>query len=135
MLSKFYADLWTPIKKKIAKSVGVYTPEKLTSWMRCCTDLRNICAHHGRLYFRRLASTPAGFPEVSEAEHDSLFTMLLVIKCLYPDKMNWNAEVVDRIADLINAYQGSIQLKHIGFPADWYTRLTIRNGPLVSVAI
>jgi abortive infection bacteriophage resistance protein len=123
MLSKFYADLQTPIKKKIAKSVSAYTPEKLTSWMRCCTDLRNICAHHGRLYFRRLPSTPAGFPDVSESQLDSLFTMLCVIKRLYPDRKTWNAEVVERIDALITEYQDSIQLRHIGFPADWKEQL------------
>jgi abortive infection bacteriophage resistance protein len=123
MLSKFYADLQTPIKKKIAKSVGAYTPEKLSSWLRCCTELRNICAHHGRLYFRRLSSAPAGFSDTEPKDKRNLFTMVRVIKNLYPDKKSWNTEVVERIDALITEYQDRIQLRHIGFPVDWKTQL------------
>jgi abortive infection bacteriophage resistance protein len=123
MLSKFYADLETPIKKEIAKSVGAYTPEKLSSWLRCCTELRNICAHHGRLYFRRLSSAPAGISDTDPKGKRSLFTMLRVIKNLYPDRTNWNTEVVERIDALITEYQDCIQLEHIGFPADWKEQL------------
>ncbi|MDR0910663.1 MAG: Abi family protein [Spirochaetaceae bacterium] len=123
MLSKFYADLQTPIKKKIARSVGAYTPEKLSSWLRCCTELRNICAHHGRLYFRRLSSAPAGFTDISAKDQHTLFTMLRVIKNLYPERKSWNTEVVERIDALITDYQDCIQLRHIGFPADWKKQL------------
>ena len=63
MLSYFYNDLTTADKKEFA---GAQYKE-MVSWLRCCTDLRNICAHYGRLYFRIFTAMPSGF-SISDAE-------------------------------------------------------------------
>ena len=51
MLSFFFADLNTQDQKELARTVFHSTANNIKSWLRCCTDLRNICAHYGRLYF------------------------------------------------------------------------------------
>ena len=51
MLSFFFADLNTQDQKDLARAVFHSTANNIKSWLRCCTDLRNICAHYGRLYF------------------------------------------------------------------------------------
>lgn len=62
MVSYFCNDLITADKKAFAGS----DYKNMISWMRCCTDLRNICAHYGRLYFRIFSAMPSGF-QISEA--------------------------------------------------------------------
>ena len=57
MLSRFYSDLKTADKKAFA---GV-DHKHMVSWLKCCTDLRNICAHYGRLYCRVFPALPSGF--------------------------------------------------------------------------
>jgi abortive infection bacteriophage resistance protein len=57
MISYFYNDLTTEDKKKF---VGAEYKE-MVSWLRCCTDLRNICAHYVRLYYRIFSAMPSGF--------------------------------------------------------------------------
>ena len=52
MLSRFYSDLTRADQKQLAKKIYKDVPKNVASWLRCCTDLRNICAHYGRLYFR-----------------------------------------------------------------------------------
>jgi abortive infection bacteriophage resistance protein len=66
MLSYFYGDLPTPDQKQIAKDVFGAIPKNLVSWLRCCTDLRNICAHYGRLYFRIFTAIPANLPGLNK---------------------------------------------------------------------
>lgn len=49
MISIFYADLKTADKKAIAKEYSTDYVH-LESWLHSTSVLRNICAHHGRLY-------------------------------------------------------------------------------------
>lgn len=45
-------------KDNLAVSFGLVKAEHLTSWVHALVNLRNICAHHGRLWNRRLSITP-----------------------------------------------------------------------------
>ena len=56
MLSYFYSDLPTQDQKQLAHNMFGTTYKNIASWLRCCTDLRNICAHYGRLYYRIFAA-------------------------------------------------------------------------------
>ncbi|MBO6036909.1 MAG: Abi family protein [Acetobacter sp.] len=66
-LSRFYSNLETKDKKEIAKQfISEYIdensrPDYLKSWFRCCTDVRNKCAHFGVLYNHPFSSVPMGF--------------------------------------------------------------------------
>jgi abortive infection bacteriophage resistance protein len=127
MLSKFYADLLLPDQKHLAKSLFGSVPGNVKSWLRCCTDLRNICAHYGRLYYRIFSAIPAGFANASADSKRRLFGAILAAKELYPDKRKWDAEVLSEITALTEQYAQVVQLKHIGFPPDW--EKTLRKGP------
>jgi abortive infection bacteriophage resistance protein len=51
MLSKFYSGLKYKDQIAIANIYGLQKkPEVLASWIRTLADVRNICAHHGRLW-------------------------------------------------------------------------------------
>jgi abortive infection bacteriophage resistance protein len=119
MVSRFYADLQTRDQKKLAKTLFGLNPKTLISWLRCCTDLRNNCAHHGRLYFRAFPSAPAGLLELDQKDRQRIFGMLMILKVLYPDREGWQKEVVDEVISLIKEYQLDINLRHIGFPQNW----------------
>ncbi len=59
LLSKLFENLKTsPEKKRIASAFGLAHPIVLQSWVHAFAQLRNICAHHGRLWNRRLTTTP-----------------------------------------------------------------------------
>ena len=58
-LTKLYFDFAdTPAKKRIARSFGVKQQEALESWMKAVNALRNACAHHSRVWNRRMAVKP-----------------------------------------------------------------------------
>jgi abortive infection bacteriophage resistance protein len=90
--------------------------------LRCCTDLRNICAHHGRLYYRLFSAIPAG---LREPYNRRIFGMLLVLKTLYADKTEWNEEIYGAICALVDEYNRDINFGHIGFTDDW--RIKLKN--------
>lgn len=123
MLSYFYGDMSTPDKKVIARTLYKTTYSNLDSWLRCCTDLRNICAHYGRLYYRIFSAVPATPDGVSIKLGRRLFDNIEMLKFLYPDRDRWNTEVFVSICTLMEEYSGDIELQHIGFPEDWRTFL------------
>ena len=118
MLSRFYNDLTTADKKVFAGAEY----KNMVSWLRCCTDLRNICAHYGRLYYRIFPAMPNGFP-VSDAARRRLWGAILSVKALYPSKEKWLSEFVPAIEALFEEYQEYINLYHIAFPANWADEL------------
>lgn len=121
-LSYFYADMTMQDKKQLAEELYQTTPKNLTSWLRCCTDLRNICAHYGRLYYRIFSAMPAGIDLADNAKR-RLWGAVLVLKNLYPDVSKWNTEVLLPIQALFEEYAEDIDLYHMAFPADWQEQL------------
>jgi len=119
MLSYFYADLPATDQKVLAKELCGTTHKNLGSWLRCCTDLRNICAHYGRLYYGVFISVPANLPHVTPDNQRRLWAAVMALRELYPDADGWNSEIVESISALVTEYTGVIKLKHIGFPDDW----------------
>jgi abortive infection bacteriophage resistance protein len=59
LLSKVFANLKSSkAKKAIADHFGLPNAETLESWMKALSYVRNICAHHGRLWNRVLTLKP-----------------------------------------------------------------------------
>jgi abortive infection bacteriophage resistance protein len=61
MLSRFYAGMAYKDRKAIAAEYGLLDPDILEAWLRAINFLRNVCAHHNRLWNRALVHQ-AAFP-------------------------------------------------------------------------
>ena len=126
-LSHFYADLPVADQKYISRNFFSAHEKTIASWLKCCTDLRNFCAHFGRLYYRNFTSIPKGINNLSINNERSLFAMIMVLRGLYTKSTKWDKEIYTQIRALINEYQDSIQLEYIGFPNDWEIMLKKDN--------
>ena len=123
MLSRFFADLPTGDRKKIALETFDVDESLVRSWLQCCTNLRNICAHYGRLYYRLLGAvplTPKGYDYTLDR---SLFSAITMLKLMSKDKVAWNSSFLKELKALINDYSSTAHLQHIGFPVNWYELL------------
>lgn len=118
MLSCFYADLKTQDQKAIAKLYGTH-PKSLRSWLRCATDLRNICAHYGRLYYRIFTAIPANIAGIADEDKRSLWAAFIAIREIYPSPEKWNHGVLPNMEQLLEKYKQSIRIDHISFPDGW----------------
>lgn len=124
MLSYFYADLVTLDQKELSKKLYNNIPKNIISYLRCCTDLRNICAHYGRLYYRIFPAIPASVSVEKNAER-RLWGQLQAVKFLFPDVEKWNNIILQKMKILLRLYAKDIDLQHIGFPLDWDTHLKL----------
>lgn len=118
MISYFYNDLTTADKKQFAGN----DYKNMVSWLRCCTDLRNICAHYGRLYYRSFSAMPTGF-YISESAKRRVWGAILSVKSLYPSAKKWNTEFMPALEALFEEYKDDIDLYHLAFPSDWSLQL------------
>ena len=122
-LSQWYT-LLRPIslRKRIAR-IYALDQQVLQSVLQHLTYVRNICAHHGRLWNRDMVITcvePKKPEKLREAlgavESRKLYKTLCLIAhllvCIQPDS-DWRMRLSDLIATLPHV------IRSMGFPADW----------------
>ncbi len=93
--SKIYANLKASKDRKLISRVFDLPPDTLRSWMHSLTYLRNLCAHHSRLYGRGLAFPPAmykSWPQLPESFSRYIVMMECLLKKVAPDT-NWGSRV------------------------------------------
>jgi abortive infection bacteriophage resistance protein len=125
MLSKIFSNLKNnPEKKNICRDFGVIHYSVLESWLHSICHVRNICAHHGRLWNRRLTAPP-------ELPKSPIFQFLtntnLNINKLYPILccMTYILHIISpsnnfnsNLKELLCTFP-IVNIKEMGFPKDW----------------
>lgn len=117
-LSMLFKNLKNKDKSAISKEYYnvpfVYTQ----SWLHTLTTIRNTCAHHGRLYGKKLTIRPQLFDELQgEVQNDEVFAAILVACKLLNNQER--GIFVDSLALLIEECREYIDTRHLGFPSDW----------------
>jgi Abortive infection bacteriophage resistance protein len=125
MLSRTYVNLNLTDKKAIAKNCFNVNYQLLESWLNNLSYIRNICAHYGRLYNKKMAITPMIHNKYKKDNLDlnKLFVSILAIKELTKSIPEWcNFEI--QLKSLIDEYIEVVELERIGFPINWNEILT-----------
>lgn len=126
MTSKLYSNLKVKYQKGFVQNHLGQTKgfnDYLLSWLRCLVDVRNICAHYGRIYNRILSSAPKIPSRFSNIELElwRIFPLIIVIILLLED-FDTSTFFITNIAALVEAHP-AVNLSFIGFPEDWKTIL------------
>lgn len=130
MLSKFFANMTCQDRENLSNDIYKTKIKYVGSWLRCCTDLRNICAHYGRLYFRTFSAAPSGIDNLEEKSKRKLFGAILSLKKLYPFKDKWDNETLKKLMSLVDEHKSDIDLEHIGFSYNWIEELKNCNSKI-----
>jgi abortive infection bacteriophage resistance protein len=127
MISLFFADLKTDDKKVVAKDFCTDYAH-LESWLHSASVLRNICAHHGRLYnilFHQNPKLPREYKKYANMGVCSLFKQLYMLKLLYSNRRSyWNSSFVALMSALVEKYGHRLDMNAMGFPVNWEQALT-----------
>jgi abortive infection bacteriophage resistance protein len=124
------------VKREVAKTLGMPTIEILEQVLHALTPMRNICAHHARLWNRRFIlllpnikrlrgqlvtetiTTPSG--ETQQPLTREIYNFLVIIQYLMKHmspNSSWGARLAQHIEPLSAEHKNAM-----GFPADWKTR-------------
>ena len=104
-LSHFYKYLKKEDKKEISKhfKLNYLTLEK---WLRVLTYIRNICAHHSRLWNKKLTIKPSEYKK-PDIPNDHIFYILLILYYLLKKiekSDSWKDKIVNLIKPIIKKY-------------------------------
>ena len=119
-LSKLFNNMKNEDKQKLSKEHYGIPHYYISSWLRLVTIVRNICAHYGRLYNRKINVYPRLDTTSASLGIDTtrIFAAIFIMKKLYTDRATWNNFVINLKA-LLDEYE-VVNLDYIGFPKDWY---------------
>ncbi len=99
--------------------------DDLGSWLLALNTTRNICAHHSRLWNRKLGTMPMipnrkndpNWHDPVPVGNDRVFGVLTILKYSL-DRISPQSSWTARVMDLLDSYP-TIPLKSMGFPNDW----------------
>lgn len=130
MLSVFLSGMRHQDQELIARHYQLPRPELLTSWIRSVNLVRNICAHHGRLWNRPIVDQPKPpqLGEVQLLDHLSqdlhaqrrLYAVTAAIRYLLR-RINPSTTWGSRLVDVVETFPliPGVSIHHMGFSPDW----------------
>ena len=117
-VSLVFANLVDSEKKAIAEEFGL-PRDRLQSWLHAASHLRNLCAHHSRVWNREFGIVPS--VAKSEKNHvmqpKRFYNHAVAIQTLLKT-ISSDTHWADRLAALL-AEHPNISLPAMGFPQNW----------------
>ena len=122
-LSKLYSWLNSGLsRRKVASYYGL-SDTVMISWLHSLVYIRNICAHHGRLWNKQMSINPIvprklKLPFVSIPKETKKLYYILSTILYFLQTVNPKNTFVSRFTQFIDKYP-QVDLNAMGFPKDW----------------
>jgi len=127
-LSKLYGNIKNtiPVKDAIAQEFGAVNHTFIPSWLQAISQIRNICAHHGRLWNKNLPASVKLLPNppnswIEEVPRQHEFKHLYVHLCIMKYLLNTihpKNQFSQNLDTLLSNYS-SVDSNALGFKANW----------------
>lgn len=124
-MSKLFAGMKHKDKLTIETKFGLFTGNDLETWLRSFNFIRNISAHHGRLWNCNIlerANVPHSKPALSRLNNARPFLyfclMQSVMKAICPTSQ-WGSEFIHLIDGFPNIENGGAKIEDMGIVAGW----------------
>ena len=128
LLSRFYENIKRDKYRKTISSIYGFSPDMLKSLLEHSVYIRNLCAHHSRLWNRRFTITvslpqkhPANLVASLNPPEDRLIYNTLAIMAYIVDIVEPENHWAHRLMALLRSQKLPVT-QHMGFPDDWATR-------------
>jgi abortive infection bacteriophage resistance protein len=121
-LSKFFKALKSE-QETLTSELDI-PPKVLKNWLHIINHIRNICAHHGRLWNKQFAIKaliPKKIHQFKDLKNDKIFILIMILNYMFKH-MDTGNEFSEKIKNLLKEYP-EIPLEALGFTLDWEERL------------
>ncbi|MBK1720309.1 Abi family protein [Thiocystis violacea] len=142
-MSRLYDGMREQEQDAISARYGIRNGRIFATWLRGLNYLRNVCAHHSRLWNRNIVDQPrlpsaAEVPWVAYFEQDShararCYLLLCIARHLltvvHPSS-TWPTRLRDHLGDFPDLTHLDLNLAGMGAPTDWerhWTSMTARQ--------
>ena len=133
MLSTFFQGMKINDRNIIAARYGIPNGRLMQSWLRALNFVRNVAAHHSRLWNKNLIDQPKlpklgampdfdpilGQPNVGSRVFVVFCILLYLMRTISPNS-SWPV----RLRELLDSFPviSGVSLADMGFPDNWYTQ-------------
>ncbi len=125
LLSKVFENIRKDkIKKQICTEFGLLHVDVLESWMHSFSFIRNICAHHGRIWNRRITNMPKlphntkfQFIDNLNIDRNKLYPILCCMTYVL-DRISPGHQFRNDLIILFNEFN-SVNQRELGMPDQW----------------
>ena len=132
-ISQAYMNLTRANQKPIAKTFNL-DPNVLGSWLHALSYLRNLAAHHQRLWNRVFTIKPiAARRYAADLQDTTRFYAQAVMAEVLLKTVSPYSQWGQRLASLFHEYP-TIEIRRLGFPADWRIRQVWHSATHVPTA-
>lgn len=119
-ISRFFKNLKSEYQRIIGLSCFGVPPIYLSSWLHNLSNVRNIVAHHGRIYNKNIPHQPMMFPDDKNSmDVRRIFATIFVASVIIPDEERM-IHFHTSLKALIEQYEDIVDLRQIGFPDNWH---------------
>lgn len=119
-ISQLFRGLKKHDRQAIARGHFGVDQMVMISWLHTLVYIRNLCAHHCRIWNRTLAIRPKILHRSSQwqnVQNDKIFCIILVLKHLMHMPQKWD-HWLKKLAILLEAFP-HIDIKKMGFTNNW----------------
>ncbi len=119
-ISQLFCGLWKQDKQIIAREHFGIDQVLLISWLHTIVYIRNLCAHHSRVWNRTLSISPKVPNKISEwqgVNNTKIFAVFLIIRKLMLVRGNWD-QWSGELLTLLGEFP-KIDVSKMGFPENW----------------
>jgi abortive infection bacteriophage resistance protein len=131
LLSRFYAGMKFADQAALAQHFGVSRPDVMVSWLRTINYLRNIAAHHSRLWNRNIVDQPK-MPRPGEAPIFDAVRGEMTVERVYPSLCviaylleqdcpgsGWSRRLAEHLQAFPTLVAPPTDVKALGCPNGW----------------
>ncbi len=121
-LSRFFSAL-RPKQETMTKKLNI-PPEVFKNWLHTINHIRNICAHHSRLWNKQFvikAKLPKKIVSFQDIRNDKTFVIILILNYFFY-KLETGDGFITKVEMLLEQYP-DVDVLQMGFPNDWKERL------------
>lgn len=130
LLSRFYGGMKTSHCVQVATRFLIPNWKLMESWLRSLNYVRNVIAHHGRLWNLNLTDCPKLPQKGVISDFDALIPLINVntriysiccILCYFTNVIDSKSSWSQRLVDLVNSFpvMPYVNTQDMGFPNNW----------------
>jgi len=124
-LSKFFEGMKGRDKQIISEKYGFVPGKTISSWLRSLNYIRNVSAHHSRLWNCNVverATVQRHMTELRSLKNERPFLYFCILKQMLDvicPESDWGDRFIALIQDFPNIENGTVSLDHFGLVEEW----------------
>lgn len=117
LLSRLFEGMQFADKNRIAAKYGLNDGEQLAKWLKSLNFVRNVSAHHSRLWninVLELSACPTNGPKMNHSRPFMYFSVMAQLLAVICPNSSWTRRLIALIDEFPNSRNGMLTLQDFG---------------------